>query len=190
MRYQGPGRAPRVAVAVLAAAVLAAPATAAAQGAACSHTTVTAAAATESTVRDAVRCLVNATRAQHGLPGLQPSGRLTAAAERHSADMVRRRFFEHVSPEGHGVTDRIRQTGYLSGSGDWALGEDIGWGTAELGTPAAIVQAWMNSPGHRAVILSRRFDEAGVGVARGIPVNGVAGAENGLTYVLDVGATR
>lgn len=184
----GPGRAPRVAVAVLAAAVLAAPAPAAAQGAACSHTTLTAAAASEDSLRDAVRCLVNATRDQHGLSALRESGRLTAAAERHSADMVRRRFFEHDTPDGRSVTDRVRQTGYLSGARDWALGEDIGWGTAQLGTPAAIVEAWMNSPPHRAVILSRRFHEAGVGVARGVPADGVAGAETGATYVLDAGS--
>jgi len=190
MRLPGPGRAPRVAAAIAAAAVLAAPATSAAQGAACSQTTLTAAAASEATVRDAVRCLVNATRAQHGLPALNESGRLTAAADRHGADMVRRGYFAHVSPGGHDVTDRVRETGYLAGGGEWALGEDIGWGTAQLGSPAAIVQSWMSSPPHRAVILSRRFSEVGVGLARGVPVNGGGGAEAGATYVLDAGSAR
>jgi uncharacterized protein YkwD len=187
MRFPGPGRVPRLAVAVAAAALVAAPTPAAAQDAACPHTTTTAGGASEATLRDAVQCLVNTTRAQHGLPALRASGRLIAAAERHSADMVRRRYFEHVSPDGRTVADRVQRTGYLSGVGDWALGEDIGWGTGELGSPAAIVQAWMNSPPHRAVILGRRFREAGVGIARGIPVEGVAGAETGATFVLDAG---
>ena len=140
-------------------------------------------------MRDAVRCLVNATRAQHGLPALHASALLGAAADRHSADMVARRYFAHVSPDGGTVADRVGRTGYLAGAGDWALGEDIGWGTAELGTPAAVVQAWMNSPPHREVILGRRFSEAGVGIARGVPLD-VAGAESGATYVLEAGATR
>jgi uncharacterized protein YkwD len=190
MRLPGPGRVPRLAVAVAAAALVAVPALAPAQDAACSHTTTTTGASSEATVRDAVRCLVNATRAQNGLPVLRVSERLTAAAERHSADMVRRRYFEHVSPDGRTVADRVKETGYLSGAGDWALGEDIGWGTGSLGTPAAIVQAWMNSASHRAVILSRRYHEAGVGIARGLPVSGVAGAATGATFVLDAGMAR
>jgi uncharacterized protein YkwD len=88
------------------------------------------------------------------------------------------------------MTDRVRRTGYLAGAGDWALGEDIGWGTAQLGTPAAIVQSWMSSPPHRAVILGRRFREVGVGIARGVLVNGVGGAETPATYVLDAGSAR
>jgi uncharacterized protein YkwD len=103
--------------------------------------------------------------------------------------MVQRRYFGHVSPDGHDVTDRVRRTGYLAGGGDWVLGEDIGWGTAELGTPAAIVQSWMSSPPHRAIVLSRRFHEVGVGIARGVPVNGAGGAETGATYVLDAGTS-
>jgi uncharacterized protein YkwD len=149
--------------------VAAAPGSAAAQDAGCSYTATAASAASEAILRDAVRCVVNATRAQHGLPALQRSERLAAAAERHSADMVRDRYFAHVSPGGRSVADRVRHTGYLSGAGDWTLGEDIGWGTGALGTPAAIVQGWMNSPGHRAVMLGRRYHEVGVGVARGVP---------------------
>jgi uncharacterized protein YkwD len=127
-------------------------------------------------------------RAQHGLPAWLPSGRLTAAAERHSADMVQRRYFEHETPDGQSVADRVRHTGYLGGAGDWALGEDIGWGTGTLGTPASIVQAWMNSPPHRAVLLSRRLQEVGVGIARGVPVNASGGG--GATYTLDAGMAR
>jgi uncharacterized protein YkwD len=48
----------------------------------------------------------------------------------------------------------------------------------------------MNSPPHRAVILGRSFREVGVGIARGIPVDGVAGAATGATYVLDAGMAR
>ena len=47
---------------------------------------------------------------------------------------------------------------------------------------AGIVQAWMDSAGHRAMILNRGFREAGVGVASGIPSGGA-----GATYTMDFG---
>jgi uncharacterized protein YkwD len=101
--------------------------------------------------------------------------------------MVHRRYFAHVTPDGQTLTARVRRTGYLTGTGDWALGEDMAWGTGERGSPAAIVRSWMESPPHRAVILGRPFREAGVGIARGVPAEGVAGADTGATFVLDAG---
>jgi uncharacterized protein YkwD len=161
-----------------------APSTAAAQSAGCGFTRLAASAAPEPNVRSAVRCLVNRQRAAHGLRKLQPSARLNLAADRHSADMVARGYFAHVTPEGKSVTDRVRETGYLGGSNDWALGEDIGWGTSTLSTAASIVDAWMHSPPHRRVILDRDFRQIGVGVARGVPVPGQA---PGATFVMDLG---
>jgi uncharacterized protein YkwD len=94
--------------------------------------------------------------------------------------MVARQFFEHVSPGRATLTDRVRRAGY----GGVTLGEDIGWGTEELGTPAAIVDAWMHSPPHRAVILHSRFREIGVGVTLGTPQERTA---SGAVYVIDLG---
>jgi uncharacterized protein YkwD len=82
------------------------------------------------------------------------------------------------------VAERIRESGYLGGSQDWALGEDIGWGTGALSTPASIFRAFMNSPPHRRVILDRDFREIGVGVAQGVPVPGQG---TGATFTLDFG---
>jgi uncharacterized protein YkwD len=141
-------------------------------------------AAPETNVRSALRCLVNTTRAEHGLRPLRPNARLNAAADRHSADMVARGYFAHVTPEGQSVADRVRATGYLGGSQDWAVGEDIGWGTSTLSSAAAIFEAWMHSPPHRRVILAREFREIGIGVARGVPVPGQG---DGATFVMDVG---
>ena len=94
--------------------------------------------------------------------------------------MVARGFFDHVSPDGGTLSDRVRRTGY----GGRTLGEDIGWGTYDLGTPSAIVAAWMKSPPHRAIILGGRFREIGVGVAIGTPGDRT---ETGAVYTLDVG---
>ena len=168
-----------------AAAVLPSAATAGPGG--CANAATAAAVAPSPPMSEAVRCLVNGIRSAHGLRELRPSERLKSAAERHGADMVRRQYFDHDSPGGRSVTDRVRSTGYLRGAGDWALGEDLGWGTGDLSTPAAIVQAWMDSPPHRAVILNRRYREAGVGIVHGTPVPGTAG---GATFVLDVGVAH
>jgi uncharacterized protein YkwD len=152
----------------------------------CAATTVAAGHAPAATVEKAVRCLVNAQRAAHGLRPLRASRQLRVAAEAHGADMVSSRFFDHVSPVFGAITDRARRAGYLARTGNWSLGEDIAWGEGELSTPQSIVTAWMNSPGHRAVILDRGFREAGVGVAPGVPVDDAS--MPGATFVLDVGS--
>jgi uncharacterized protein YkwD len=130
----------------------------------------------------AVRCEINAIRAANGLPPMGTTTALRVAAARHSRDMVRRHYFAHVSPSGQTVTDRVKKAGYLDGARSHRLGENIGWGQGSLGTPAAIVQAWMNSPPHREIILTRAFRDVGVGIAEGAPQGG-----DGKTYTLDVG---
>ena len=131
---------------------------------------------------EAVRCEINAIRVAHGLRPVGPTSTLDKAAKRHSADMVRRHYFAHVSPSGLTVTERVKRAGYLRGAGSHHLGENIAWGSGSAATPAAIVQAWMNSPPHRAIILTPDFRDAGVGIAHGAPQGG-----DGATYTLDVG---
>jgi uncharacterized protein YkwD len=152
---------------------------------ACANVRAAATSASSSQVRSAVRCLVNSQRAAHGLRPMRSSGDLSRAAHRHAVDMVRRRYFDHVSPDGRTVAQRVKRTGYLSGARRWALGENIGWGSGSAASAAGIVDAWMKSPGHRAVILDRRFHEVGLGVAGGIPHGG-----SGATFVLDAGMAR
>jgi uncharacterized protein YkwD len=98
--------------------------------------------------------------------------------------MVTHRFFAHVSPFTGAITDRARRAGYLRND-DYALGEDIAWGEGELSTPDSIVTAWMNSAGHRAVILDRDYRDVGVGIVAGVPVDAEL---PGATFVLDVGS--
>jgi uncharacterized protein YkwD len=69
-----------------------------------------------------------------------------------------------------------------------ALGENIAWGTGNLGTAAKIQRAWMASPGHRANILRRQFREIGIGIAVGAPVD--AGGLDGATFTADFGVRR
>jgi uncharacterized protein YkwD len=133
----------------------------------------------------AIRCLVNAQRAAYGLRALRPSPLLRVAAERHGADMVTNGFFAHVSPFTGALAARVSRSGYMGHRTDWELGEDLAWGEGDLSTPAAIVEAWMNSPAHRAVILEPSFRDVGVGIVEGVPF---ATPLAGTTFVMDVGA--
>ena len=127
----------------------------------------------------AVECLVNEQRARAGRGGLSHDRRLARAARRYSTSMVRERFFDHVSPQGSTLSTRARAAGYSGGT----LGETIGWGAGELATPAAIVQAWMASPPHHAILMSRAFRRIGLGVALGSP----EGDDGAATVTADFG---
>lgn len=107
--------------------------------------------------------LLNAQRAAHKLPALKLAAGLTRAARGHSRDMLARHYFAHDTLNGPSFDRRIRRD-YRGGR---ILGENIGWGSGRLGSPAAMVRAWMHSPGHRANILRRPFRRIGIGIATG-----------------------
>ncbi|MFD5636431.1 CAP domain-containing protein [Streptomyces sp. NPDC127077] len=111
------------------------------------------------TAREVV-ALTNAERASAGLPPLTADATLTTAAQAHSADMVARDFYAHISPEGGRPWDRAA----AAGSTHRAIGENIACGQR---SPAEVVQGWMDSPGHRANILKRDFTHIGIGLAGG-----------------------
>jgi uncharacterized protein YkwD len=134
-------------------------------------------------IGQATLCLLNQQRAGAGLAPLTESGQLTVASAGYSQRMVAESFFEHDSPDGTTLVTRVKGTGYLSGAGDWALGENLGWGQGPLSTPRSLVAAWMNSPGHRANILDHGYTQIGLGLALGTPPDQSWGA----TYTTDFG---
>jgi uncharacterized protein YkwD len=140
-------------------------------------------------VRAAVLCLHNRERARDGLPRLRENPLLRHAAERHSDNMVGERFFDHTSPSGSTMLERIRRTGYTKRARSWVLGENIAWGSGSLATAAQIQRSWMRSPGHRANILQRSFREIGIGIESGLPVR-LSAAQSGATYTTDFGVRR
>ena len=150
--------------------------------AACSAADATASQASKRTLVRATLCVLNAQRERRRLPRLSLSSKLSTAARGHSLAMVRGRFFSHDSENGSSFVDRIRSTGYLSGASSWSVGENIAYGSGDRSSPRSIGRAWMNSPPHRANILSRSFREIGIGVAYGTPAGG-----GGATYTTDFG---
>lgn len=152
----------------------------------CANTDVAPDGGNVETVRAAILCLHNQIRAERGLPLLKENARLRRAALGHSNDMVSRGFFEHTTPNGVTMVQRIMATRYASPRVGWALGENLAWGTGSLATPRAVMKAWMESPGHRANVVKRAYREIGIGVVTGVPSDRGAGA----TYTTDFGVVR
>jgi uncharacterized protein YkwD len=156
-------------VAGLAAAAL--PASAGAQAAPCADQDLALAAASAARGEDAVVCLVNRERTARGLKALGRNGKLDAAAQGHTDDMLAKLYFDHTAPLAALATPGLRATaaGYA-----WSyVGENIASGQA---TPREVMAAWMASTGHCHNILSPEFVEIGVGAAPGFATGGNYGA--------------
>jgi uncharacterized protein YkwD len=106
-----------------------------------------------------VLTLVNDERAKAGCQPVAANSALRDLATAFSDDMAARGFFDHTDPSGNDPWDRAKAAG-VSGLG----GENIAMGQA---TAEAVMEAWMNSPGHRANILNCDFKTLGVGVHLG-----------------------
>jgi uncharacterized protein YkwD len=138
--------------------------------------------------RMAVRCLLNRKRENHGLRRLGKSSRLKRAAQRHTKHMRRHRCFAHECSGEPSVLSRLKRVRYIhSGLSRWSYGENIAYGESHLGSPKAIVRAWMHSAEHRHNILNPDFRQIGIGFVRGIPPESGSG---GATFTTDFGMRK
>jgi uncharacterized protein YkwD len=99
---------------------------------------------------------MNTVRTSRGLAPLRLDVRLLRAARGHSADMMNRQYFAHGSVAARALAQRARGPVY---------GEDLAWGTGV--TAQSVVNNWLASPRHRAVLLRPGFRRIGIGVAVG-----------------------
>lgn len=106
---------------------------------------------------DEVVSLVNRERSSHGCGPVDVDARLTAAAQEHSEDMNSRDYMSHHSPEGEGPGERAERHGYHA----WGA-ENVAKGQT---SPEQVMNAWMNSEGHRRNILNCGLESIGVGEA-------------------------
>jgi uncharacterized protein YkwD len=97
---------------------------------------------------------MNRVRAQHGLESLRYQAQLQRAARSHSHEMIASNVFSHGA-----FASRMRQFGVVAA----ISGENIAWGTGNLGSARSIVAAWLASPGHRENLLRPSFRRVGVG---------------------------
>lgn len=103
-----------------------------------------------------VIALVNQERAKQSCPALSSSPQLSAAAQAHSQDMALNNIFSHSGSDGSSPWARMTAAGYSFSM----AAENIAAGQP---TPAAVMDAWMNSAGHRSHILDCSLRDIGVG---------------------------
>jgi uncharacterized YkwD family protein/spore coat assembly protein SafA len=108
---------------------------------------------------DEVARLVNVERAKNGLPALTINWQLSRVARYKSQDMINKNYFSHTSPTYGSPFKMMESFGIRFSS----AGENIAYGQR---TPAEVMNSWMNSPGHRANILSPSYTQIGVGLAK------------------------
>jgi uncharacterized protein YkwD len=103
----------------------------------------------------------NKHRIANGLAPLAANAKLNTAALAKAQDMLKQQYFAHVSPSGVGAADLAKNAGYEY----LAIGENLAMGNFK--DDKALVQAWMDSPGHRANILNAKYTEIGIAVIKG-----------------------
>jgi hypothetical protein len=114
--------------------------------------------------------LVNRDRQLNNVKPLQEDTLLTFAAQSHAEDMLTRRYFDHISPEGKRPRDRYIAVG---GSRRIGVGENILQGHSAglgltYGEAEKFQRGWMYSHGHRANLLTAEYTRFGYGVAAGV----------------------
>lgn len=136
----------------------------------------------------------NRHRAAAGLPPLTLNSTLSRAADTKVADMFTLQYFEHEAPDGTGPAELVTTTGY-----DFIrVGENLALGN--FASDADLVQAWMDSPGHRANILHVGYTEIGLSASSGtyednnawlavqefaLPLSACPGVDNTLRSTID-----
>lgn len=103
--------------------------------------------------------LVNVERAKAGLQPLTANWELCRIARYKSQDMINKNYFSHISPTYGTPFNMMENFGITFSS----AGENIAMGQK---SPAEVMNSWMNSPGHRANILSPSYSQIGVGLAK------------------------
>jgi uncharacterized protein YkwD len=102
---------------------------------------------------------INHQRARHGLAPVKSAARLSRAADYHSWEMLDANYFAHDSRDGGPFAERVRRF-----ADKRALGETLAMlgGRCGRGSAHRVVRMWMNSPGHRAILLSSSYRRVGV----------------------------
>lgn len=108
-------------------------------------------------MRQGVLELVNAARAQNGKSPLTLDDALTDVAQLRAEEIVQ--SFSHTRPNGTSCFTAVEEAGISAGS----MGENIAAGQS---SPAAVMDSWMNSEGHRANILKGNFSSIGIGYVK------------------------
>ena len=102
--------------------------------------------------------LTNEYRKSHELSEFSLSTTLCSIAQLRAVDMAENDYFAHISPGGEKVCDILQEYNVFY----FSVSENIGKGTVSC---KRMMDTWMNSPDHRAIILNRNYHQLGIGIA-------------------------
>lgn len=129
---------------------------------------------------------INALRRRSGLRALRLSRPLAAAGDAHARALAATGQFTHDWPDGRRFDSWIPR--YFRGGSrrEWSVGENLLWTDGTLDAEQ-VVEAWLDSPGHRRILLTPGWRELGVGVVRAVGAGGVYGGRNVYVVAAEFG---
>jgi uncharacterized protein YkwD len=162
------------------------PSAAAAVSPVCANANVHPSTTTVLAAEAATLCLVDQIRASYDLHRLRANHELGRVARSQVTAMVSHDYFADVRPTGQTPLALVSVTRYPAHAAEFAVGQNIAWGTGNFTTPAHIVAEWMASPPHREIMLTSQYRNAGVAVTPAVPaILNSDGA--GATYAIEFG---
>jgi uncharacterized protein YkwD len=129
----------------------------------------------------AMRCMSDYARERMGMGRLGDAADLNRSAFDKSDDILRCDEFSHYAC-GRAFTYWMQRVGYIPAP-CWRVGENIAWGTGDLGSVRAIFRAWIHSPEHRENILGP-YSQIGIGLR----VGGLEGRSDVHVWTQDFGS--
>jgi uncharacterized protein YkwD len=135
-------------------------------------------------VTAATLCLIEHERLTYRLEPLRANGSLRRIGSKQASEMVIGEYFGDDSLSGWTPMQRIEASAYAASARSVSAGQNIGWGSGALATPAAMVRAWMLSPPHREIMLSGGYRDIGIGIAPAAPQRSTEGLP-GATYAVE-----
>jgi uncharacterized protein YkwD len=132
---------------------------------------------------------VNTLRRSHGLAPLRLSTKLALAARQHSGEMAARGYFSHNSFDGSHFDRRIARFYPMGGQRYWSVGENLLWSSPNVDPPGAL-QMWLDSPAHRANLLTARWREIGISAVHAAAAPGTYEGREATIVTADFGVRR
>jgi uncharacterized protein YkwD len=117
------------------------------------------------------------------------SAGLTAAAQEHSWEMAREGYFGHEALDGSSVDARIVRFYPSAGRRLWAVGENLVWGSPDLGATRAL-RLWLASSLHRENLFTAEWCEIGIGAVHVPSAPGIFGGAPVTIVTVDFGVRR
>jgi uncharacterized protein YkwD len=130
---------------------------------------------------------MNRVRAAKGLAQLRAAPSLRSAARSHSQAMLVHGFFSHDSADGTAFSERIRRYYSNAGYARWSVGEALMASQGRFVDAKSVVAAWLDSPPHRAIVLSPTWRDAGIGVLYAPSAPATFGGDEAIVVTADFG---